>query len=555
MTHKRGVPLRPIFIVLAFGCFCLPASAAIQCPDEFTNSVRAPITRNTPLKDHEVTLDCDLVLRAQDVVQKRIVLAGSESSRVTIDCNGATLDGGVGRPNDGEDMIDVRSLLVREEIWDRPTDITIRNCNIIGSVRIQGMGKNGEAPLVRESSRQDDGHVTRLRRAAPSRILLDNLTITSTARTALYVSPGVTRVSLLNSELKGNGTRGAIYLDAESGYNLIKDNYIHVKVFDEWPGGINRLFPQISIDTSSYNRVIGNRFAALEGGGVWAYRNCGFRGTVRHGTPSHNQIINNVFYYDRDNGGNPSVLLGSRGDWWRSFPVLGTCGDDDGFPWGSSVSNDDHATDNVVIQNRVIKLLFPLMIREGDSSNNPNIIAHNETVLIANDRRSGCYIRNDFKNLLLDGQSWDVRRGSNDIPVCMRQRQTCTDGELSSKSTCTLRAVTVDCAVDGNNDGCRRRATCPPGKRIVAARAACSLETSSVTSSRLSGVPGNVLAVVERSDSRYDGVCWVGDTSRRSGQTHIADVLGERGVEIGCKEHDSNGGDCEIRATLYCAAP
>ena len=55
-------------------------------------------------------LPCDLVLRAQDVVQKRILLAGSDSSRLTIDCNGATLDGGVGRPNDGKDMIDIRSL-------------------------------------------------------------------------------------------------------------------------------------------------------------------------------------------------------------------------------------------------------------------------------------------------------------------------------------------------------------------------------------------------------------------------------------------------------------
>ena len=266
-------------------------------------------------------------------------------------------------------------------------------------------------------------------------------TITSTARTALYVSPGVTRVSLVNSELKGNGTRGAIYLDAESSYNLIKDNYIHVKVFDEWALGINRLGPQLSIDTSSYNRIIGNRFAALEGGGIWAFRNCGLGGTVRHGTPSHNQIINNVFHYDRYDGGNPSIFLGARGNWWRSFLGIGYCDADDGFPWGSSVRNDDHASDNVVMQNRVIKLLVPLMIREGDNSNSPNHIAHNETVLSANHRRSGCFIRNEYKDLLLDGQAWDVRPGPNDIPVCTSQRRTCTDGELTSETTCTQQAV------------------------------------------------------------------------------------------------------------------
>ncbi|MER9565930.1 hypothetical protein [Mesorhizobium sp. M0571] len=518
-----------------------------------TDWVRAPIDQNTKKKHYDVEVACDLVLEADNVVQKRIVISGAVSG-VTIDCNGATLNGGIGSPNDGKDMIDIRSTPSGTD-WLRPTDITIRDCNVIGSIRIQGMGQNGEADAVRESSQKDDGHVGRLRRAAPTRIVLDHFTITSTERTALYVSPGVTRVSLLNSELNGNGTRGAIYLDAESGYNLIKDNKIHVKVFDERLFGINRLGPQISVDTSSYNRIIGNRFSALEGGGVWLYRNCGYRGTVHHGTPSHNQIINNIFFYDHYDGANPSVLLGAHGDWWRSFPGLGTCDDDDGFEWGSSISNDDHATDNVVMQNRIIKRLTPLMIREGDSSNRPNLIAHNETVDSASPRRSGCYIRNSYKDLLLDGHSWDVREGPKAIPVCMSQAKTCSDGELTSTSTCSLQEKVTVCAVDGNNQGCQRTAACPAGKRIVSARAACTLETSSVTSAHLSNLPGNVLAVIERSDTGYDGVCWLGDTSRRSGQAKIVGVLGRRNVEIGCKEYDANGGDCEIRATLYCTSP
>jgi hypothetical protein len=249
-----------------------------------------------------------------DVIFKKLVVEGETG--ITIDCNGAILDGGRGTLNDEKDMIEVRSKRLddKEEvtktrlmkgepinkIWRRASGITIRDCNIVGSVRIIGMGRNGEAEFVRFSSRMDGNHAARARAAAPTRITLQNLTIIATKRTPLYLAPGVTHVTLTGSELKGNAERTAIYLDAESGYNTIRDNYIHVKVFDEVTFlQINRLGPQISIDTSSYNKIINNRFAALEGGGIYTFRNCGEGGTVRHGSSSNNQIINNVFFYDK----------------------------------------------------------------------------------------------------------------------------------------------------------------------------------------------------------------------------------------------------------------
>jgi hypothetical protein len=299
------------------------AYAAVACTPAETQWVRAPITRDTAAKHYKVRVACNLKLDPSDIVQKRIILEGPEASGVTIDCNSATLDGGKGTPNDGSDMIEVMSRL-DGAVWKRPTDITIRNCNVNGSMRIRGMGSNGEADAVRDSSHDRVNHIPRLRAAAPTRITLDNLTITSTARTPLYLAPGVTEVTFTNSELKGDATRTALYLDAESAYNTIRNNYIHVTIFDEWFGTVNRLGPQISVDTSSYNKIINNRFAALEGGGIYTFRNCGEGGTVRHGSSSHNQIINNVFYYNKYDGDNPSILLGSRGQWYRSLGI-GNC--------------------------------------------------------------------------------------------------------------------------------------------------------------------------------------------------------------------------------------
>ena len=99
----------------------------------------------------------------------------------------------------------------------------------------------------------------------------------------------------------------------------------------------------LAVDGSSYNLIINNWFSGLNNGGIYLYRNCGEGGTVRHATPSYNQIINNVFYYDEYIGFNPSVFIGSRNG-NRSY-----CGDDGGYPFGSNSSDLDYARYNVVM--------------------------------------------------------------------------------------------------------------------------------------------------------------------------------------------------------------
>lgn len=366
-----------------------PPVVARDCTPEETDWVRALIADDAPPREYRVYLDCSLQFEPDDVVYKRLILEGPEASGVTIGCNGAKIDGGRDTPNANEEMIQVVSRLEGTD-WKRPSHITVRDCNIVGKIRIWGMGRNGEAAAVRESSRLDADHVKRVKNAAPRGITLDNLTITATG-TALYIAPGVTFVTLRNSELKGSGTRTAIYLDAESARNTIENNYIHVKIFDEWFLGVNRLGPQISVDTSSNNQITDNWFSALEGGGIYLYRNCGEGGTVRHGSSKNNQILRNAFPYNVYDGDNPAVFIGSKGQWYRSFLDLGFCDEDDGFPWGSSYSDDDHAQNNVVEDNQICKLPVERMIREGDSSNRPNVIQNNKTISTGDSWEAGDY--------------------------------------------------------------------------------------------------------------------------------------------------------------------
>src|SRR5690606_33199014 len=121
----------------------------------------------------------------------------------------------------------------------------------------------------------------------------------------------------------GWGDSVGIYMDAESGHNVIARNYIHM---------LTNQREQVAIDGSAHNTVIENRFSGLSHGGIYLYRNCGEDGNIRHQTPSYNQIVNNVFYYDSCTGGNPAIWLASRNG---NRPY---CGLDDGYPYGSSAS-------------------------------------------------------------------------------------------------------------------------------------------------------------------------------------------------------------------------
>jgi hypothetical protein len=523
---------------------------AQNCTAAKVAEVLAPATASADT----VAIDCDLTLDSAAVVTKRLILKGEAASGVTVDCNGAMLNGGARTINANTDMIEVRSRRYTDAnglpAWERLEDVMIKNCHVIGAVRIWGMGKNGEAEDVRESSHQA-GHVARVQANAPRRITFDNMTITALGRTPFYVSPGVTYVTLTNSEITGESTSVGVYLDTESYGNEIRNNYLHVTSLQEYVGGIyRRKREELAIDNSSYNKIINNYFSTLEGGGIYIYRNCGEGGTVRHGTPRSNQIINNTFYYNHYEGDNPAIHIGSRGDdWWRFY-----CDDDDGYPWGSSVDDRSFAQYNVVMQNQIFKRSVSDMIKEGDSSNRPNYFDYNETVTSEQIRFAGCYVPSGYKNFILHGETIDVFKSQTGVPMCTSYSYTCNDGnlEFSSTSTCDVDRVTFDCQVSGDNNGCNRIVSCPSGRRIVGAVAACNLEYGSVTDSDLSAVAVGFIQVLRASDNVSNGRCYLGGTSLHSGQEEIQYVQGHSAVSMGCDEHDINGGDCHIQAALYC---
>ena len=279
-------------------------------------------------------LSCQASLGANHSITRPIVIEGRQASGTILDCHNAT----IGTPDvavtASNPTIAIRSTKDADSHWSAPTNIIIRNCNIFGAIRIWGMGADGSYDDLRASSRLPN-HTQNAQDAAPSHIRLDNLRLVANGTIPVYVGPGATYVTLDRSMLTGRSAATAIYLDAESAHNAITNNYILVRGSRE----------AIAIDGSAHNLVKSNRIDMNGKPGILLYRNCGERGVVRHQTPSHNLIADNVF-----TGGplfNRRLVVENARNGGRSY-----CRDDAGYPFGSSVDDRDGGTDNAISNNR-----------------------------------------------------------------------------------------------------------------------------------------------------------------------------------------------------------
>jgi len=245
--------------------------------------------------------------------------------------NGRVIDLQGGWLNEGK----LTEMVIRskdmEKGWDVPERITIRNGRIRGSIRIYGLGVNGEAAKVRESSHRE-GHTARAQAAAPHSIVLEDLEIEADHRIPLYLGPGVTGVTVRNCAFTGWSASTTVYLDAESGGNRIEGCTFEVRSGRE----------VVAVDGSATNTIIGNRFLQASYGGIYLYRNCGEGGTVRHQAPQGNVIEDNFFNMKDLRSGSYGIWLGSR-QGLRSY-----CEDDAGYPFGSSIDNRDFADHNIL---------------------------------------------------------------------------------------------------------------------------------------------------------------------------------------------------------------
>ncbi|WGM32257.1 right-handed parallel beta-helix repeat-containing protein [Brevundimonas sp. NIBR11] len=302
-------------------------TVARACSSAEVAALTAPAARDAP----PVRLTCFAALPAGRSVTRHLVFEGAEASGAGIDCN----DGSIGTPGEasttGDPTVAVWSRRDGQR-WSVPRDVRLARCTIHGNLRAWGLGRN-DIDGLRASSRMAD-HTRRTQAAAPSGLTLENVTFIATGSIPLYIGPGVTGFRMTGGGFRGRSVSTAIYLDAESAGAVIRNVSFNIRTDRE----------QIAIDGSARNRIEANRFELGGRGGVFLYRNCGEDGVIRHQTPSGNTISGNRF-----EGAAlirpQTVVVGSR-EGRRRY-----CGDDAGYPFGSSEDDGDHATGNIVRDN------------------------------------------------------------------------------------------------------------------------------------------------------------------------------------------------------------
>lgn len=280
------------------------------------------------------------------------MIIGPERSGQVIDGRGAALEGSA-----TSDAMAVRSARsICEQEWFRPESIIIRNWRIEGSIRLYGLGQNGEAEGVRASSHKA-GHTERAQAAAPRRITIEDCAFVGRGRIPIYVAPGCTEIVIRRCSFAGHSVATAIYLCAETARCRIEDCEFDMDLKRE----------VIAIDGSAHNTIASNRFVRSPRGAVFVYRNAGEGGTVRHQAPTGNLIIGNTFAPDpiwRRPARLiwPHVWFGARSGWLRF--ILSPWRDmDRGFPWGSSQNDSDEARGNVAKDNG------PIIVRDWQCAN------------------------------------------------------------------------------------------------------------------------------------------------------------------------------------------
>jgi hypothetical protein len=548
----------PLFTVICL-LATLPNVYADACSPDARASLRNEILTAATKDSPSAEVTCDVTLPAGRSVTKALLFSGKDGNGVTVDCNFSTLDGGAGTINAGRDMIAAAPRRLSATDWERPENIVIKNCIVLGSVRLFGM----EFSDLHNSSRchgpfefdrpKCAGHTARAQAAAAKNIEFRDMRIVAQGnRTPVYFAVGTTNSKLVNSEIGGRTSGGgvAIYLDAESADNVIRNNVVHVTTERR---------EQLAVDGSAHNLIVGNRFSAIENGAIYLYRNCGEEGIVRHQAPQYNRIINNVFLYERIGPSaapffrrKPMIWVGSRTKEKRTF-----CHFDDGLPFGSGVSDNDFAQRNVIADNRIVGRSVSDAIKADEA---PNEYFNNATVGLAASRPSNCYEFDGFPRAYLNNGESSPLSIVDGVPGCHGVQRRCNDGliETSAGAVClkSVRAVVpFQCSATGSNKAVQCTAKCPEGFVVESAKSACDLETGSVSSSLLDRQGFGTLEVQRASDNIEEGLCRLGINTIKKDVRRIPNVRNGQSFAIECREHDKNGGDCMISGVLACVRP
>ncbi|HEN8799556.1 TPA: right-handed parallel beta-helix repeat-containing protein [Pseudomonas putida] len=243
-------------------------------PDQ---SVAAKIDGECRLPNNGV-LQGDTKLESACTYNQSIIIS---SSNISLDCDGATLDG-LGRSKYGIQIVSKGQKL---------SGVKVSNCNV-KNFSINGVMVGSGIPDFKRSNDREENYQT-----SPTQVDLSNLKVEGSGNVGVYLYSYVTDVTLRNSVISGSKSSG-VYLEQSSKNNKLIDNVIREN--GVWDGPKTGQREGLSIDSSANNLIQGNSFIRNAAGGVFLYKNCGENyskgmAVLRWQSSNDNVIRNNKF--------------------------------------------------------------------------------------------------------------------------------------------------------------------------------------------------------------------------------------------------------------------
>ncbi len=203
------------------------------------------------------------------------------ASNVTLDCRGAQIEAG----DKKAPLIEVRGRGLQ--------NVTVKNCRLVNSLANGLRVSSG----LNAKALDDIPEVKDRYAAAPSNVLLEDITVIGSEASGIYFDAYVTKTTLRGGLVEGSGSVG-VYLEQSSADNTVEGLTLRKNGFgtkDKPRRGVARR-EGIAVDSSARNTIRNNQFDHNAAGGIFLYKNCGEKnGVHRWQSPEKNIINGNTF--------------------------------------------------------------------------------------------------------------------------------------------------------------------------------------------------------------------------------------------------------------------
>lgn len=319
----------------------------------------------------------------------RVSLSVTNQSNLTIDCNGAELNGlekkyrqAINTSYDlGEEPLDVGILIQSSENF-QSQNITIKNCNIrnfVRGIRVHfNMSKQTISDLKNNVNISElENH---LRTISPNNITVKDSSILLNHKDGVFVGRYVTGFTLSGSTISSTGAVG-LYLDAGSEGSKITNSSFSKNGYSDYDNKNRKIKKKIAyysreaiaIDSSINNVIEKNTFTRNSRGSIFLYKNCNEHHKNPAQIPRYQSSDGNLIKNNKFNSENIGVWIASR----QSFdlkalecgsPLIATGSIRYGTHKDKTFYYEDFAKQNTVLNNTFKNIRTGIIIEDDNNT-------------------------------------------------------------------------------------------------------------------------------------------------------------------------------------------